>query len=177
MCAGTQLGPRLLLDDWFGERRLPCSADSREGVHVTDLEDEAGSRWRNRGRRRRWSIGPAELKTELPDRIDEFVRQTGWPGWHGRGWWSSHGWWDGPGWWGAPAGPVGLGGLDVAAEALGLDEDALWDALRDGNSIADVATEQGVHLQVVQDALVSEATERIDAALADGRIGEDRQSS
>jgi hypothetical protein len=114
-----------------------------------------------------------ELKAELPERIDEFVQLEGLPGWRDHDWRGGHGWWGGPGWWGLD-GPSDFGGLDAAAEALRLDEDALWDALRDGNSIADVAAEQGVDLQVVQDALVAEATERIDAALADGWIDEDR---
>jgi hypothetical protein len=116
----------------------------------------------------------AELKAELADRIDEFVQQTDWPGWRDHDRWSGHGWRDGHGWWGGFDGPDGLGGLDAVAESLGLDEGALWDALRDGQSIADVAAEQGVDLQAVQDALVSAATERVDAALADGRIDDDR---
>jgi hypothetical protein len=110
-----------------------------------------------------------ELKAELPDRVNDVVQREGWPWGPGpRGW--GEGRW---GWWGPGPGPGGLGGLDGAAEALGIEEDALWNALRDGRSIADVAAERGVDLQVVQNALVAEATERIDAALADGRIDED----
>ncbi len=121
-----------------------------------------------------------ELKAELADRVNEFVHQDGWAEWRQHDRWSSrdwpdgHGWWGGRGWWGGSDGPDGLGGLDTAAESLGIDEAALWDALRDGDSVADIAAEQGVDLQVVEDALVSAATERIDAALADSRIDEDR---
>jgi uncharacterized protein (DUF2267 family) len=110
-----------------------------------------------------------ELKAELPDRVNDVVQREGWPWGPGRWGWGEGRW----GWWGPGPGPGGLGGLDAAAEALGIEEDALWDALRDGRSIADVAAEQGVDLQAVQEALVAEATERIDAALADGRLDED----
>lgn len=52
--------------------------------------------------------------------------------------------------------------LATAAEALGVSEDDLRAALQDGSSIADVAEEQGVELQVVIDALVAAATERLE---------------
>lgn len=58
--------------------------------------------------------------------------------------------------------------LATAADALGISEDELKAALRDGKSIADVAEEQGVDVQTVIDALVTAATERlaeIEAAL------------
>lgn len=55
--------------------------------------------------------------------------------------------------------------LSAAAEILGVDADELVDALRGGKSIADVASENGVQVQDVVDALVakvtSEANERI----------------
>jgi len=63
-------------------------------------------------------------------------------------------------------------GLDAAAEALGLEVDALKEQLRGGTTLAQVAEAQGVDVQVVIDALVASATERIDAALAEGRIDE-----
>ena len=65
-------------------------------------------------------------------------------------------------------------GLDAAAEALGLEVDALKEQLRGGTTLAQVAEAQGVDVQVVIDALVASATERIDAALAEGRIDEAR---
>jgi polyhydroxyalkanoate synthesis regulator phasin len=60
--------------------------------------------------------------------------------------------------------------FDVAAEALGITEDELRDALRDGQTIAEVASAQGVDVQAVIDALVAEATTRIDEAVADGDL-------
>lgn len=64
--------------------------------------------------------------------------------------------------------------LGVAAEALGISEEDLREAMRDGSSIADVAEEQDVDVQKVIDALVASATERIDAAVADGDLDADR---
>ena len=63
--------------------------------------------------------------------------------------------------------------LDVAAEALGITEDELNDALRDGQTIAEVAAAQGVDVQTVIDALVAAATTRIDEAVADGDLTEE----
>jgi uncharacterized protein YidB (DUF937 family) len=70
-----------------------------------------------------------------------------------------------------PFGHFGAFDLDVAAEALGISDDELEDALQDGQSIADVATERGVDVQTVIDALVTEATAEIDEAVADGDLG------
>lgn len=52
--------------------------------------------------------------------------------------------------------------LEVAAEALGISVEELREALRDGNSIADVAEAEGVEVQAVIDALVAHAEERIE---------------
>ena len=71
-------------------------------------------------------------------------------------------------------GPGGLGfgriGLDAAAEVIGIEEDDLRDALREGTTLAELAQQNGVDVQAVIDALVAEANERIDNALEDGRI-------
>src|SRR5690606_28119959 len=64
-------------------------------------------------------------------------------------------------------------GLDVAAEALGISEEELRDALRDGSSIADVAEERGVELQTVIDALVASLSAEIDEMVAEGDLDED----
>ena len=60
--------------------------------------------------------------------------------------------------------------IDTAAKALGVTSEELRTALRDGKSVADVAGEKGVDVQVVIDALVAEAQERIATAVSDGRI-------
>ena len=71
-------------------------------------------------------------------------------------------------------GPGGLGfgriGLDAAAEVIGIEEDDLRDALRDGTTLAELAEQNGVAVQAVIDALVAEASERIDNLVEDGRL-------
>jgi uncharacterized protein YidB (DUF937 family) len=65
-------------------------------------------------------------------------------------------------------------GLEAAAEALGISTDDLRTALRDGKTIADVAEERGVDVQAVIDAMVADATERIDQRVSDGELDADR---
>ena len=62
--------------------------------------------------------------------------------------------------------------LETVAEVLGLDVDDLAAQLRDGASIAEIAGEAKV--QTVVDALVAEHNTRIDEAVADGRLSEER---
>lgn len=56
-------------------------------------------------------------------------------------------------------------GLATAAEALGISEDELRTALEDGQSIAQVAEAEGVDVQTVIDALVADATTRLEEAI------------
>jgi hypothetical protein len=65
---------------------------------------------------------------------------------------------------------VGVAVLDEAADAIGIEEDELLDAMRDGQTIAEVAEREGVDPQTVIDALVAATRERLDEAVADGRI-------
>lgn len=53
-------------------------------------------------------------------------------------------------------------GLEAAAEALGITKADLLTALKDGKSIAQVAEDQGVDVQTVIDALVADATARLE---------------
>ncbi|HSP27261.1 MAG TPA: hypothetical protein VLN74_01845 [Ilumatobacteraceae bacterium] len=77
----------------------------------------------------------------------------------------------GPG--GRHGGP-GMFGRGVASEALtdllGLDAAELRTQLRDGATLAEIATAQGVEVQTVVDELVDEVTERVDNAVENGRI-------
>ncbi len=64
-------------------------------------------------------------------------------------------------------------GLAAAAKALNLTEDELKAKLEDGTTtIAAVATAQNVDLQTVIDAMVADATTKIDQKVADGDITE-----
>jgi hypothetical protein len=68
------------------------------------------------------------------------------------------------------------GALETAAHAIGISRRDLRQELRDGGSIAAVATAHGVELQAVVDALVAAGTQKIDEARAAGRISEERAS-
>lgn len=61
---------------------------------------------------------------------------------------------------------------EVVAGLLGIDAEELRDALRDGQSIADLADANGVDVQTVIDALVDEAQGHLDLAVEDGRLTE-----
>jgi len=61
---------------------------------------------------------------------------------------------------------------EVAA-LLGLDVADVGEQLRRGSTLADVAVAQGVEVSVVVDLIVEQKTERLDAAVADGRITQD----
>jgi len=71
----------------------------------------------------------------------------------------------------------GVRGIGDAAEevaaTLNLTVEELADALRDGSSLADIASEQGVDVDLVIDQLVAGAQERLDTAVADGRLTAD----
>lgn len=60
--------------------------------------------------------------------------------------------------------------LEAAAEAIGIDVDELRTALDEGQSIANVATANGVEPDAVVDAMVAERAERLAAAVESGRL-------
>jgi uncharacterized protein YidB (DUF937 family) len=65
------------------------------------------------------------------------------------------------------------GGLEAAAAYLGLTEAELREALHGGQTLAEIAAEEGKTVEGLKDAMVAEATEQLDAAVADGRLTED----
>ncbi|MGZ4476301.1 MAG: hypothetical protein ACXVWW_11375, partial [Nocardioides sp.] len=75
---------------------------------------------------------------------------------------------------GGPGGPgIGFGfGADTAAAAkyLGLDESALRDKLRNGQSLADVAKTQNKDVQGLEDAIVASQKARLDQAVSDKKL-------
>ncbi|HEY7565602.1 MAG TPA: hypothetical protein VIA81_11815, partial [Acidimicrobiia bacterium] len=64
--------------------------------------------------------------------------------------------------------------LEEAAAAIGIEVADLRSALRDGQSIAEVANANGVDPQAVIDALVAAFNVKIDEAVANGRLTEDQ---
>ena len=63
--------------------------------------------------------------------------------------------------------------LDDAAEAIGIEESALREALDGGQSIAEVAEANGVEVQDVIDAMVTAKTEDLAEKVAEGRLTQD----
>lgn len=83
------------------------------------------------------------------------------------------------------AGPHGPGGphhgrnvlgfsLPVIGEELGMTVDELRAELADGATLSDVITTQGSSVEAVVDALVSEAEAKLDEAVANGRLSQER---
>lgn len=66
---------------------------------------------------------------------------------------------------------------EVVAGVLGIDADTLRTELQDGKTIAEIAAEQGVDVQTVIDALVSQAQTHLDQAVTDGRLTEDEAAT
>ena len=71
---------------------------------------------------------------------------------------------------GGPGGRHGRPGLRTAATALGMSPADLRTSLQSGKSIAAVATEKGVDVNKVIDALVGEAKTRLDNAVKSGKM-------
>jgi uncharacterized protein YidB (DUF937 family) len=71
---------------------------------------------------------------------------------------------------GAASAPPCREGLVDLADVIGISTDDLRAALRDGQTLAQVAETNGVDPQQVVDVLVANGTERLDAAVAAGRI-------
>jgi hypothetical protein len=75
---------------------------------------------------------------------------------------------------GGGRGGLGLEGLQIAADALNMTTDELITALRSGKTLEDLATEAGVDIQDVQDAIqaarATDMRDRIQQALDDGTI-------
>jgi hypothetical protein len=70
---------------------------------------------------------------------------------------------------------VHFGGLDAAAEFLGLSEAELREALADGSTLAEVAGEEGKSVDALEAAMLAAAKEDLAAAVVDGRLTEAQQ--
>ena len=97
----------------------------------------------------------ADLKTNLPDMLSQLPPARG----------------DGMGRGGKMGGP---GSPAVIAQALGVTEDELRTAFQDGKSVADVATEKGVSLDTVVNAVIADETTRLAQAVTDGKLTQEQ---
>jgi hypothetical protein len=67
-------------------------------------------------------------------------------------------------------GPRLFAALDTAADYLDLSENELRERLRDGETLAEIARDEGKSVDGLVDALVAEKTRRLDEAVEDGRL-------
>lgn len=72
---------------------------------------------------------------------------------------------------------VRKGIVESAAEALGMTFDELKAELQTGDSIADVAGEQGVSLDTVKAEITADAEAKLGVAVANGRITQERSDA
>lgn len=77
---------------------------------------------------------------------------------------------DGPGGHGGPGGMHGGPGLDAAATALGVTTDELRTAIDGGQTIAQVASDKGVDVQTVIDAMVADRKADLDEKVTSGDL-------
>lgn len=72
-------------------------------------------------------------------------------------------------------GPAVRGAVsDAVTELLGLDAETVRDELRGGMTLAELAEANGVSTETLVDTLVAEASERLDVAVENGRIDQER---
>lgn len=64
--------------------------------------------------------------------------------------------------------------METVATIIGIDVQELMEALRDGSTIAEVAAANGSSADAVINGLVAEANERIDEAVAEGKLSADQ---
>jgi hypothetical protein len=74
-------------------------------------------------------------------------------------------------------GPGGHVDLETAASYLGVTTEALRTSLQSGNSLADVAGDEGKSVAGLVAALVAAEEEKLDEAVADGRLTEAQRES
>lgn len=106
----------------------------------------------------------AERKAGLEERVAEMVNRVPEEGFGERGGRRGHG-------------GFLRGGLDTIEETLGLSAEEIRAGFADGKTLADLAAEAGVSTDDLADALVAQATERLDEAVADGKLDEDRAAT
>jgi hypothetical protein len=68
-------------------------------------------------------------------------------------------------------------GLDAAASYLGVTEADLRESLADGDTLAEVAVEEGKSVEGLIDALVAAARDRLDEAVETGRLTDERRDA
>lgn len=118
------------------------------------------------------AVKDGRLTQQQADRIKQRIARDGLPlgGPMGPGGPDGHGFGVG----GPGHGPFGIG-LDAAASYLGLGRAQLDRQLRDGRTLAEVASAQGKTVDGLEQALVDAATTQLDRAVADRKLTSDQR--
>ena len=87
-----------------------------------------------------------EWAAEINEEVPEFLNDSSWALWEGIDWYT------------------------IAQEMLGMDEDAMWDALDNGQSLTELADAQGVDAQTIAAAVADAEVEWLDSLVASGEL-------
>ena len=141
------------------EQAVLNDAASRLGVEVSELEAALEEAF---AARIDAAVAAGKLTQERADRMKERLEERGLPLFGGPG----HG----------PHGHVFVHSrLAAAASYLGLTQAELRQAMRGGQTLAELATAQGKTVDGLKEAMVADATEHLNAAVADGRLTEEQK--
>jgi hypothetical protein len=141
------------------EQAILNDAAQRLGVEPQELDEALKDAYAARIDE---AVAAGRLTEEQGEAMKEHLESQGLPMFGGPG---HHG---GPGMHGGP-------GLDAAAAYLGLSEDELRTALQSGKTLAEVTADEGKSVDGLKDAMLADAEEHLDAAVADGRLTEERK--
>lgn len=158
------------VDDEAPDTTDTDTTDTDTDTSDPDTDTESGDDVAERGDRLRELLEPliadgtitAEQADAVTEQLVDSVPDVRWRRGHGHG----HG---------RFGGPVGRGAVsDAVTELLGLEPEAVREALRDGSTLAELAEANGVSTDVLVGTLVTEAAERLDVAVENGRIDAER---
>lgn len=138
------------------EQAILNDAAARLGVEPDELEAALEAAF---GARLDAAVAAGELPQEVADELKERLKEGGLP-------FFGHG---------PPRHMLLRGGLEAASSYLGLTPAELREALRDGQTLAEIATEEGKTVDGLKQAMVADATEHLNAAVADGRLTEQQK--
>lgn len=164
--AGTGVAVATTRSDDAKEREQAVLADAAKRLNVepSELRDALG---KAEDAQLDAEVKAGRLTQEQADAIKERRRQDGTV--------------LGPGFRGGPGGPHGFGMklrpgggpfelTEAAAKALDISEDELWDRLRDGKTLEEIAKAEGKSVDDVEKAVEAALKEQFDKAVKDGDL-------
>jgi hypothetical protein len=165
--AGTGVAVATTRSDDAKEREQAVLADAAErlGVQPSELRDALGDA---QDAQLDAEVKAGRLTQEQADAIKERRAQSGsvlgggGPGFRGPG--GPHGF----GFRHRGGGPFEL--TEAAAKALGISQDELWERIRDGETLAEIAKAEGKTVADVEQAVKAALKQRFDTAVKDGKL-------